>query len=402
MSSNVDNPSATTKRDKRWNSKFAELKKYIEDHGDCSVKFTYGPLGVWVNEQRKLARKKTGKGALQADRRKRLEDIGFIFCPWEAQWDDRFKELVKYKQKHGHCNVPRDSVLGQWVHDQRRVKKGNNRKTTLSKDRIDRLNKIGFNWEPRKQTITISSDEEGGGMASQTLVARKRDSCCGRKDGSKGRKKRNTRLLPATIYDAPTDDEGKFAAVEPSQTTRGSNAHVSVKGPPTNSQNSRAKRVKDREESKQMRELEESHKENLRLKEEMARKQSEIQRLKSELTNADGEISDLRETHNEEVREMRLTDARKHGHLIANIKNAYENIVEEWKKWVGDLLGERRVLQKELRSKSEEVKSAQKMHRRTRSTLNKRRTSCLGELEAPKQFSPLHVMNSGGNRGKRS
>eukprot|EP00578_Thalassiosira_sp_NH16_P022992 CAMPEP_0181083980 /NCGR_PEP_ID=MMETSP1071-20121207/4453_1 /TAXON_ID=35127 /ORGANISM="Thalassiosira sp., Strain NH16" /LENGTH=396 /DNA_ID=CAMNT_0023165687 /DNA_START=255 /DNA_END=1445 /DNA_ORIENTATION=+ len=396
MSSNVDSPSATSKRDKKWNSKFAELKKYIEDHGDCNVKAKNGPLGAWVHEQRKLAKKKTGKGALQADRRKRLEDIGFIFCPWEAQWDDRFKELVKYKEKHGHCKVPaQNSELGNWVWRQRKA-------SYLSEERIDRLTTIGFMWKVKRGRVAAISDEEGGGVAAQTLVARKRDSCCGRKDDSNGRKKRNTRLLPATIYDAPTDDEGKFAAVEPSQTTRGSNAHVSVKGPPTNSQNSRAKRVKDREESKQMRELEESHKENLRLKEEMARKQSEIQRLKSELTNADGEISDLRETHNEEVREMRLTDARKHGHLIANIKNAYENIVEEWKKWVGDLLGERRVLQKELRSKSEEVKSAQKMHRRTRSTLNKRRTSCLGELEAPKQFSPLHVMNSGGNRGKRS
>jgi predicted helicase len=64
-------------------------------------------------------------------------------------WDERFGELVAYKECFGHCNVPdswfENPKLGNWVHNQRAFRK----KRQLSEDRIQRLDEIGLVWDSR-------------------------------------------------------------------------------------------------------------------------------------------------------------------------------------------------------------------------------------------------------------
>ena len=58
-----------------------------------------------------------------------------------------FASLKVFKDLHGHCNVPQkyteDLELGRWVSRQR----VSYRAKTLSQDRIDKLNGLGFVWE---------------------------------------------------------------------------------------------------------------------------------------------------------------------------------------------------------------------------------------------------------------
>ena len=87
--------------------------------------------------------------SIAQDRVNRLDSIGFkwaILKPGSiTPWETRFDELDKYKAKHGDCNVPaRQGKLGRWVSKQRTVCKAG----SLSQDRIDRLDGIGFNWTP--------------------------------------------------------------------------------------------------------------------------------------------------------------------------------------------------------------------------------------------------------------
>ena len=64
-----------------------------------------------------------------------------------SSWEEAFGELAAYKATHGHCNVPQLFItengmkLGQWVINQR------TRKTSLSADRIQRLENLGFVWD---------------------------------------------------------------------------------------------------------------------------------------------------------------------------------------------------------------------------------------------------------------
>jgi superfamily II DNA or RNA helicase len=63
-------------------------------------------------------------------------------------WDERYGELVAYREKHGNCDIEarnqENPPLAKWVVTQR-VKK---RKNKLPSDRIALMDKIGFNWEP--------------------------------------------------------------------------------------------------------------------------------------------------------------------------------------------------------------------------------------------------------------
>lgn len=63
-----------------------------------------------------------------------------------VSWDERFGELLGYKEKHGSSNVPLsyDNNLGSWVSDQRKL----NNKGMLLVSRKLRLLEINFEWDP--------------------------------------------------------------------------------------------------------------------------------------------------------------------------------------------------------------------------------------------------------------
>jgi predicted helicase len=63
-----------------------------------------------------------------------------------SNWDEMFGRLCKFKEEHGHCDVPKKAGLGYWLGTQRKAYKNNE----LSRERIQTLEKIGFSWNTRK------------------------------------------------------------------------------------------------------------------------------------------------------------------------------------------------------------------------------------------------------------
>jgi Helicase associated domain len=102
-------------------------------------------LGIWVGTQR-IQQK---KGALSADRKIRLDEIGFIWDALDSAWETKFAELKRYRDEHGDCNVPavwrENPQLGSWVHTQRTVNKAGR----LSTARKAHLDALGFVWSVR-------------------------------------------------------------------------------------------------------------------------------------------------------------------------------------------------------------------------------------------------------------
>ena len=112
-------------------------------------------LGGWVTNQRQHYRllKEGTSSRISDDRIQKLESIGFQWYPRldrdTVQWDARFQELKKYKEKHGNCNVPKKhGSLGGWVDNQRRayrlLKEG--KAARMSDEHIQKLESIGFQW----------------------------------------------------------------------------------------------------------------------------------------------------------------------------------------------------------------------------------------------------------------
>jgi hypothetical protein len=77
------------------------------------------------------------------------QDSSLIRKPGDdAKWDAQYKLLVEYNLLHGNCNVPRSTTLGNWVSTQRSAMSNKNRNlnTTMTTDREEKLNNIGFRW----------------------------------------------------------------------------------------------------------------------------------------------------------------------------------------------------------------------------------------------------------------
>jgi len=128
----------------RWEQGFAALSKFHKRRGHCCpsrhhVEGKYN-LGTWVITQRYLQDK------LPAERKRRLDLIGFIWKWRDYAWERGFTALLKFRQREGHCRVPANYRegkyrLGFWVSTQRR------NKNEMLAERRRRLNKIGFVWE---------------------------------------------------------------------------------------------------------------------------------------------------------------------------------------------------------------------------------------------------------------
>lgn len=126
-----------------WENGFTALSKFKVREGHCRVARYYieggYKLGQWVSVQR------LGKDAIPAERRNRLNEIGFIWDEREHLWEIGFTALKKFKAREGHCRVPsfhleRKFKLGQWVATQRRSRR------KMPANRKSQLNKIGFVW----------------------------------------------------------------------------------------------------------------------------------------------------------------------------------------------------------------------------------------------------------------
>jgi len=180
-----------------WLERLQELKEYKKNHGDTLVPFAYSAnplLGRWVSNQRtdyslylknkEFEEKLRGVEVLddkvkeEMDRLTRrgmtekriqlLEAEDFVWDVHAHVWELRFQELrdlvaldsrAVFIQRQKGGNHDRYDPLAEWASMQREkyMKRQNGLHTTLTEDRIEKLNSIGFAWElPKKRVRRIS------------------------------------------------------------------------------------------------------------------------------------------------------------------------------------------------------------------------------------------------------
>ena len=128
-----------------WEESFAALKSLHTREGHCRVAaddiVNEINLGRWVIKQR------TKRDSLKPEQISRLDSIEFSWNPIEEEWDKHFNGLLRFREKAGHCRVTQklefDGLsLGAWVQKQRAKKK------QLNTSQRNRLNSLGFSWDP--------------------------------------------------------------------------------------------------------------------------------------------------------------------------------------------------------------------------------------------------------------
>ena len=144
----------------RWQEKYTQLVQYKDEHGDCNVPYGWTQdkaLGKWVSTQRSTRKCEE----LLTERITLLDNIGFVWEPNHppAKWQESYTKLVRYKGKHGNCNVPQgwkqDKSLGNWVMTQRAAKVNGR----LTPEREALLADIGFVWVLIAQSAPLTWEE---------------------------------------------------------------------------------------------------------------------------------------------------------------------------------------------------------------------------------------------------
>jgi hypothetical protein len=150
---------------KSFDERFNDLMSFKAKYGHCDVskRGEDASLGQWCSQLRgsykRIQKNQKPRAKLSDGQIQRLTDAGFKWSLLKANstnlgFDEHFNDLMAFKAKYGHCNVPQqgaDASLGQWC-SQLRVsykKIQNNQKPPrmkLSDEQIQRLNDAGFKW----------------------------------------------------------------------------------------------------------------------------------------------------------------------------------------------------------------------------------------------------------------
>lgn len=129
----------------QWDEGFEHLQAFVQEQGHCNVPQAYVAadgyqLGAWVAYCRKR------HDITPADRKARLDALGFVRDRLPAKWEEGFQHLQAFVQEHGHSRVPAKHVtaddysLGVWVSHQRKMH-------NITPQRKARLDALGFVWD---------------------------------------------------------------------------------------------------------------------------------------------------------------------------------------------------------------------------------------------------------------
>lgn len=148
-----------------WDHRLNQLREFKAATGHTNVPNRYPAnpqLATWVAEQcrhyKVISKEPTKKSSLSQERIRILEEMGFRWSIQESLWDERLQELMKYRAEHGSCNVPNkwkeNPSLGKWVNAQRQYYRIRNegKATSITAERIAKLEAIGFEWTLRSLT----------------------------------------------------------------------------------------------------------------------------------------------------------------------------------------------------------------------------------------------------------
>lgn len=151
--------------DPRWERSFVRLMEYKRQYGNCRVPAEskeHFKLGQWCVKMRRHKR----NGVMSAEKRRRLDEVGFVWDPTAAReaehdvlWLKWMTKLQAFRDKRGHWRVPTDQPrfhqLRVWMDNQRiSYTRG-----WLPAERIKRLNALEFPWMSDRQRLAAESEE---------------------------------------------------------------------------------------------------------------------------------------------------------------------------------------------------------------------------------------------------
>lgn len=121
-----------------WQIMYDRLQEYRSSEDDWPSA-TEGKLGLWCHTQRMSRR----RGTLREDRVALLDALGFEWDQQDSEWSKQYGKLKSFYEREGRAPRRGEGSLATWCNTQRQARK----KGRLTKERIRRLDALGFTWE---------------------------------------------------------------------------------------------------------------------------------------------------------------------------------------------------------------------------------------------------------------
>jgi superfamily II DNA or RNA helicase len=132
-----------------WEFLLGLLEAFVAREGHCRVSRSYVVQGINLGAWCKNRRFDRKRGELKPARIAELDALGFVWDPFQDDFDRGLAELAAYVQAHGDARVPEDFAtstglkLGVWCQGHR----GDRKNGRLSAERIAALDALGFVWD---------------------------------------------------------------------------------------------------------------------------------------------------------------------------------------------------------------------------------------------------------------
>lgn len=121
-----------------WQIMYERLVEYHTTENDWPS-VSEGKLGLWCNTQR-IAYK---RGSLSVERCRQLDAIEFEWDLHDSRWTQNYVSVQCFREEHGRWPKRGEGPISTWCNTQRQMRKNGK----LTKERIRKLDAIGFVWE---------------------------------------------------------------------------------------------------------------------------------------------------------------------------------------------------------------------------------------------------------------
>ena len=148
-------------KDTSFEQRLDDLKVYKMKHGHLSLKRSDDPGLYDFCAGMRAARKTAGKSGMRKLTKERIASLDILGFEWVVRenanisFKQRLEDLTAYKLKYGHLNMKRSdntSLYNFCVSIRAARKNPSNNRVRVTKERIESLDAIGFDWDPRKQS----------------------------------------------------------------------------------------------------------------------------------------------------------------------------------------------------------------------------------------------------------
>jgi hypothetical protein len=126
-----------------WQDRIEDLRRFIAQNGHANPRGGHnGAFRIWITNIRKR------RSQLAPEQRRQLNRLGFVWQSRAAEWQQGITQLLQFRRRFGHINLPARSKTYPEAAQLLQTAKAKYRRGKLPTAQIRQLGALGVDWSP--------------------------------------------------------------------------------------------------------------------------------------------------------------------------------------------------------------------------------------------------------------